>query len=242
MEPVVPGYVPFRGMLDLLRKLRRTNPALVNAALQSDTVSEIAMSQIARLLEPLLTSGALRGVCLDDEGRLYWVPVQAWSRTVRDSGDPRRGRMIGACLAALHMGTVEVPLGMLGSFAEYRAYLPLAKFNELFGFGPMTLDYPVREPEHMRGHRPEPAIEPVADPPSPSLARGGRPVQHDWDSFWREAVRWAAIIDLEPEHRAELQRHLKVWCAAHMKPALSDKTIREKIAPLFADASARNRT
>lgn len=239
----MPGYVPFRGMLDLLRMLRCTDAALVNTALQSDAVSEIAMSQIARLLEPLLTSGALRGVGLDDQGRLNWVPVEAWSRTVRDIGDPRRGRMVGACLAALHTGTVEVPQGRLGGLFKHHAYLPLAAFNELFGFDPMALDHPVREPEHMRGYGPDkPVVEPAAEPPSPALARGGRPVQHDWDHFWREAVRWAALNDLDPGHRTELQRHLKDWCAAHMDPVPSDKVIREKIAPLFANAAAPNRT
>jgi hypothetical protein len=71
-------------------------------------------------------------------------------------------------------------------------------------------------------------------PAAPPKNTGGRPLKHDWDAFWIEVAHFAALQELDPKHRAELQRHMMDWTAANMKdPAPDEATIRSRLKRLY---------
>lgn len=71
--------------------------------------------------------------------------------------------------------------------------------------------------------------------------RGGAPQKHDWEEFWIEVALYAAKNDLDPEHRTELQRHMRAWTAERWTNPPDDPTIRRRIKRLFeALQAARN--
>jgi hypothetical protein len=70
-------------------------------------------------------------------------------------------------------------------------------------------------------------------PQSPLRNVGGRPPTHNWEAFWIEVAHYAALHDLDPQHRAELQRHMESWTAENWPDAPDPATIRSRLARLY---------
>ena len=164
MTPRLPGYVPFQEILEFVRYWRGFNPARVSAAMYCDPESEISVTHIARLLEPRLSSGDLQAAGLNSLGALYWVPVQAWRRTVVERGYNSEERVASACYATLHSGRITVPLGLPRYDAEFYAYLTVASLHEVFRLGASTVEFSMSTPEHLLDYPPP--------SPAPQLAKG----------------------------------------------------------------------
>ncbi len=73
--------------------------------------------------------------------------------------------------------------------------------------------------------------EPSAQPPRNTGGRSSRP---DWDIFWVEVARYAALNGLDPQYRRELQQHMARWAAENMTdPVPDDATIRGRLRLLY---------
>lgn len=95
-----------------------------------------------------------------------------------------------------------------------------------------------------------PPTNKIEDPPktqtaNPSPVRdrsgGGRSAKHDWELFWIEVALYAALNDLAPEHRSELQRHMQDWCARAWVEAPNEATIRSRLKRLFDARKSQSR-
>ena len=63
--------------------------------------------------------------------------------------------------------------------------------------------------------------------------RGGRPIQHDWDSFWVELCRRVHEQGL-PATKKKLVDEMLDWFADHGNEGVDASTIEKKISRLFA--------
>lgn len=63
--------------------------------------------------------------------------------------------------------------------------------------------------------------------------RGGRPIQHDWDSFWVELCRRVHEQGL-PATKKELVDKMLDWFADRGNEGVDSRTIEKKISRLFA--------
>ena len=68
---------------------------------------------------------------------------------------------------------------------------------------------------------------------------GGRRATHDWEAFWIEVAGYAALNELDPAHRTELQKHMGNWTAEEWADAPDVATIRGRLAKLYGASNAR---
>ena len=68
---------------------------------------------------------------------------------------------------------------------------------------------------------------------APAKNKGGRPVEHDWDAFWIEVVRFVFNHGFEKQDRTACQKHMEDWTAEKWKNPPGESTIRGKLAKLF---------
>lgn len=149
MEFVLPGYVSFGLILETLRQNRLSIPDVILKLLATSPTSELACTPIVVLLEPRLTSGDLEAVGVDYDGHLYWVPPQAWRRSVLDNNPRQRGQMINACLGALYTGKAGVRTGKHNLTRDCQVYLPLESFEAVFHVSLPAAEFPVIQPERL---------------------------------------------------------------------------------------------
>ena len=64
-------------------------------------------------------------------------------------------------------------------------------------------------------------------------SRGGRPTQHDWDSFWIEVCRRIRKQSL-PDSKKKLVDEMLDWLAAQGDMSIDDGTVAKKVSKLFA--------
>jgi hypothetical protein len=89
-----------------------------------------------------------------------------------------------------------------------------------------------------------PAEFPAVLPMNAAKEKGGRPVQHDWDSFWIEVAIWVEKNSFDENYKKDLVKYMADWSArtaTDPDKALHPQTIRKKVADLYARAHARNR-
>ena len=60
----------------------------------------------------------------------------------------------------------------------------------------------------------------------------GRPIQHDWDMFWREVVRIANTYDGLPDKQVDIEKAMIEWCESNWSKHPVESTVRDKLSRL----------
>ena len=126
------------------------------------------------------------------------------------------GRELSTDVATWHAiewesGTVTIEASFSGSPPTYVPIFPLLGRDEVFNtFEIETSKY--------------------AQPPH---KRGGRPTQHDWDSFWLQICRRIEKQDL-PESKKELVDEMLDWFEEHGDVDIDASTVAKKVSRLFS--------
>jgi hypothetical protein len=188
--------------------------------------------QLMAQISQYLTTGEHSASAILWNGSIVFVPPQSW-RIMEWVGD----RNLAAIQIAFAGGEISIPRAN-GSFDKGRAIISFQDLGEIFGATHPPAP-PMLRPTYLPEYappRPEPECDEVVS--NSQLARprptGGRPVTRDWDAFWIEVAHYAAINDLELEHRPELQRHMQEWSARESTSPMDESSIRRKLAQLYA--------
>lgn len=69
--------------------------------------------------------------------------------------------------------------------------------------------------------------------PTPSANRGGRPHQHDWNTFILEVIRRANQPDGLPDTQAELVRDMLAWFQSTYGREPAESSVKERISKIY---------
>ena len=72
----------------------------------------------------------------------------------------------------------------------------------------------------------------LSDSTDKPARRPGRPIIHDWEGFWIEAVRLADMDGL-PDSQADFVRHMLDWFERTRGAAPVDSQVKEKASKLY---------
>lgn len=75
-------------------------------------------------------------------------------------------------------------------------------------------------------------------PASPQPNRGGRPPEHDWNSFTLEIIRRANHPDGLPDTQAQLVRDMLEWFGRIYNREPADSLVKERISKIYAYLAA----
>lgn len=73
----------------------------------------------------------------------------------------------------------------------------------------------------------------LAQENTPALRRGGRPTQHDWDSFWVKICRRINQRGM-PNTKKELVDEMLDWFEEHGDMSVDESTVTKKVSKLFS--------
>ena len=79
----------------------------------------------------------------------------------------------------------------------------------------------------------EPPIAMTAPALPPTVNRGGRPQEHDWDSFTMEIIQRANMPDGLPEKQADLVRDMLAWFQRIHGREPAESAIKDRISKIY---------
>jgi hypothetical protein len=186
-----------------------------------------------------------------DQAAALWAGYDPARISIIDSMKPsevvaaKQMLVAGALSGALPASSEGNPLAMIGDhstslvgrgdlekFAHARNLFPAFLFDTLAPFDSTT---------HSRMGSELPRTRTVDPPKVTPTNRGGRPQEHDWNSFVMEIIRLANQPDGLPETQAELVRQMLTWfrkCTKGSRPKAPSKTGYQR----YTDTWQRSKT
>lgn len=215
------------------------------AGLQRWVNSPEVFEGISGAIGARLAGGTTRAAGIDEyDGRLVWVPPEAWRLLVPDG---LYGDRIPAARAAFLGLSILVP-DRIGMKQPCFPVLSKRELATAFGaqqppappelqpkdFEPQTAAAP--PPPEQPAPKPQAEAQPPQTPPdAKSKGKGGRLPAPYWDDFWIEVAIRAYVSGLEEEKRSGLQKHMEEWSSRRWgDDGPDEKAIRKKLALLFA--------